>query len=298
VSSVLPRHPVYVISKGRWGSEGLTAKFLIEDGVPFKLVVEPQEREQYADVFGAERLHVLPFSNLRQGSIPARNWVWEHAKTSGAERHWILDDNIRKIYRRWRAMRVPCNAGPAFAAVEDFIDRYENIAVAGMQYVTFCPDRKPFPVFVVNCHVYSCMLIRCGLPYRWRGRYNEDTDLCLQVLSGGWCTLLTNVFLAQKQGTMTMKGGNTDELYQGDGRLEMARSLERVWPGIVKVTRRFNRPQHIVDWKRFRTKLRPKPEFKGAEGRGEYGMQLRELREVKSPTVRKMIDESRKDEGG
>ena len=28
--------------------------------------------------------------------------------------------------------------------------------------------------------------------------------------------------------TMTMKGGNTDQLYKGDGRLTMARSLERV----------------------------------------------------------------------
>jgi hypothetical protein len=41
---------------------------------------EPQEEEIYAQHFGRERLLLLPFSNLGQGSIPARNWVWEHAK--------------------------------------------------------------------------------------------------------------------------------------------------------------------------------------------------------------------------
>ena len=38
----LPKYPVYVISKGR-ADNCLTPKFLIQDEVPFFLVVEPQE---------------------------------------------------------------------------------------------------------------------------------------------------------------------------------------------------------------------------------------------------------------
>ena len=38
---LLPEYPIYVISKSRY-ENALTAKFLIRDKVPFKLVIEPQ----------------------------------------------------------------------------------------------------------------------------------------------------------------------------------------------------------------------------------------------------------------
>lgn len=180
----MKRYPVYVISKGR-ADCCLTARFLAKDGVPFSLVVEPQQRDQYVARFGGERVRVLPFSNLGLGSIPARNWVWEDAKAAGHERHWILDDNIYKIERRYQGRRIRCDSDSALAAVEDFTDRYENIAIAGLNYHMFAPGDKAIKPFATNVHVYSCLLIRNDLPYRWRGRYNEDTDLCLQVLAGG-----------------------------------------------------------------------------------------------------------------
>lgn len=276
-----PRHPIYVISKGRF-DHCLTADFLIKDSVPFSLVVEPQEQDEYARRFGNERVLVLPFSNLGQGSIPARNWVWEHAVSRGAARHWILDDNIESIKRRFKGLRIVCNSGVALAACEDFVDRYENVAVAGLNYVMFtgigmAGGKGRLPPFQRNCHVYSCLLIMNSLPYRWRGRYNEDTDLCLQVLSGGWCTVLFNAFLIKKLKTMAMKGGNTDELYKGDGRLVMARSLERMWPGVVTTERRFNRPQHVVkrSWVCFDTPLKLKSGVDLSKLKpNEYGMKL------------------------
>ena len=256
-----PKYPIYVISKGRH-DRCLTARFLVRDGVPFHIVVEPQELDLYADEFGAERILVLPFSNLGLGGIPARNWVWERAKSAGHERHWILDDNIYSVGKRvlidGKIKRRPTPSMPAFVACEDFADRYENVAMLGMAYQMFAPDSKKLAAFRVNHHVYSCILIKNDLPYRWRGRYNEDADLCLQVLSGGQCIVQVNAFLIQKVKTMVMTGGNSDQLYQGDGRLKMARSLERMWPHIVEVKRRFGRPQHVVRWGLFRQKLIPK----------------------------------------
>lgn len=285
------RYPVYVISKGR-SDRCLTARFLVRDRVPFKLVVEPQEEHLYRPEFG-DRVTVLPFSNLGLGSIPARNWVWENAKAAGAERHWILDDNINGIWRRWRARKIQCEARPAFRACEDFVDRYENIAVAGMNYYMFAPNKIQIAPFFLNVHVYSCLLIRNDLEYRWRGRYNEDTDLCLQVLSGGWCTVLFNAFLIWKMTTMTMKGGN-EELYKGDGRLKMARSLERVWPGVVETKRRFQRPQHVVkgSWRGFDTPLKLKPGVVLPSTPNEYGFAMARYREPESPDVRRLLLEA------
>jgi hypothetical protein len=280
------RYPVYVISKGR-ADRCLTARFLTKDRTPFALVVEPQEAEQYAAKFPDTRLLTLPFSSLGQGSIPARNWVWEHAKENGCERHWIIDDNIYKIERRFEGRRIPCIADLALGAVEDFIDRYENVAIAGLNYHMFAPGDRTIKPFVVNAHVYSCLLIRNDLPYRWRGRYNEDTDLCLQVLAGGWCTVQVSTFLIHKVPTMKMKGGNTDELYQGDGRLKMARSLERMWPGVVETKRRFHRPQHVIAnaWQYFNTPLKLKADAPPADPE-KYAMKLEQIKPIKSERLR------------
>jgi hypothetical protein len=279
------RYPIYVISKGRWKPHlALTARFLIRDRVDFKLVVEPQEADAYAEGFGSERLLVLPFSD--QGVTPARNWVWEHAREAGAEWHWILDDNIRNVRRSYHGCRLECDARIAFHYIEEFIDRYENVAIAGMNYVMFGVPGSP--VFVRNCHVYSNLLIRNDLPQRWRLPFNEDTDLCLQVLTDGWCTVSFNAFLVEKLTTMTMEGGNT-ELYKGNGRLEMALSLAREWPDEVKVVRRYRRPQHVVKWKKFTTPLRLKPgvdlEALRALGPVEDGIELHEVKPVESPRL-------------
>lgn len=289
---MMPRYPVYVVSKGRADS-ALTAKFLMRDGVPFHIVVEPQEREAYAAVVGPERVLVLPFANLGLGSIPARNWIWEHAKAAGHARHWILDDNISGMWRRHHACKIRCESGPAFRAVEDFTDRYSNVAVSGMNYYMFALNGKRQAPFTRNVHVYSCLLIQNNIPQRWRGQYNEDTDLCLQVLASGRCTVLFNAFLIWKMTSMTMKGGNTAELYQGDGRLKMARSLERSWPGVVEVKRRYGRPQHVIKfaWRKFTTPLilREGVDLAKLEP-DEFGMHLVQVKtRVKSAAIRKML---------
>ena len=286
---LLPRYPIYIPSKGR-ADKCLTAECLVHDKVPFYVVVEPEEKPAYAAKFGAERILTLPFSN--PGSvIPARNWIKAHATKSGALRHWQLDDNMRNFRRVFHGKRLYCNAGIALRVAEDFCDRYENIAVGGLNYTMFYTGQDQIPPFYLNCHVYSCTLILNSIPYEWRGRYNEDTDLCLQVLSGGWCTVLINAFLADKVATMKMTGGNTTALYHGDGRLRMARALERMWPGVVETKRRFQRPQHVVldAWRRFDTPLKLKAGVKIKTGINEYGMQLKQVAPIKSASLRQFV---------
>lgn len=289
---VLPQYPVYIPSKGR-ADCCLTARALVACDVPFHLVVEPPEADAYAKEFGRDRLIVLPFHDLGLGSIPARNFIWEHAIATGAERHWTLDDNIMYFAHRYRATQFRCDPGIALRACEDFTDRYENIATSGLNYCMFVPDDKRVLPLQINCHVYSCNLILNSMPHRWRGRYNEDTDLCLQFLASGWCTVLLNTFLVKKMTTMTMKGGNAATLYKGDGRLKMARSLERMWPGVVEVDRRFKRPQHVVNWRKFDTKLRLKPGIDLSKlPPNDYGMSLVQVSEkIKSPNIQAILDE-------
>jgi hypothetical protein len=271
-----PNYPVYIISKGRWESR-LTSKALEKMQVPYHIVIEPQEYDSYSAVIDKNKILVLPFSNLGQGSIPARNWVWEHSISIRAERHWILDDNISSFRRYYHNDRILVLDGTLFKVIEDFVNRYENIALSGFQYTMFAvtqiTSNKPPVQF--NTRIYSCILIKNDIPYRWRGRYNEDTDLSLRVLKDGWCTALFNKFLCDKKATLTMKGGNTDELYKGDGRLLMAQSLQKQHPDVVKITRKWGRWQHQVDYRPFKgNKLIKKEGIVIPEGVNNYGMVL------------------------
>jgi hypothetical protein len=278
-----PRYPVYVISKGRWESRR-TSKTFERIGVPYRIVVEPQERDAYASVIDPRKILVLPFSNLGQGSIPARNWVWDHSVAEGHARHWIVDDNIAGFFRFNRNLKVPVSDGTIFRVMEDFTERYANVPMSGPNYMMFAPRKAGHKIkpFQLNTRVYSCILFSNSIPHRWRGRYNEDTDLSLRILKDGYCTILFNAFLAGKETTMTMKGGNTDQLYRQeagfDGRLEMARSLQRQHPDVVKITRKWGRWQHQVDYRPFAgNKLRRRPGVEVPEGVNNYGMELRRV---------------------
>lgn len=248
--------------------------------MPYRIVVEPQEYGSYASAIDRRKILALPFSNLGQGGIPARNWVWDHSAEEGHDRHWIMDDNISHFDRLNNNRKRLVASGCIFRAMEDFADRYENVPMAGPNYRGLVKqNQRGIPPFYLNHRVYSCILLSNAVPHRWRGRYNEDTDLSLRFLKGGYCTVLFNAFLAQKVPTMSMKGGNTDELYrqdeQFDGRLEMARSLQRQHPDVVKITRKWGRWQHHVDYGPFKgNRLIRKADAEAPRGVNNYGMRL------------------------
>lgn len=270
-----PTYPVYVISKGRAGTRH-TSRFLEKASVPYRIVIEPQEYDEYAAVIDPAKILVLPFSDLGLGSIPARNWVWEHSIEQGAKRHWILDDNISGLSYFNHNQRHYFRTGTGFKIMEDFVDRYTNVVLAGPEYDFFMPKREAYKRPVrFNTRLYSFILIDNSLSYRWRGRYNEDTDLSLRCLKDGFCTILFLSFLQKKSATMSVKGGNTDELYAGDGRLKMAQSLQEQHPDVTKIVWKWGRWQHQVDYSRFKyNKLIKRTDIEIPDEPNEYGMKL------------------------
>lgn len=247
------RYPIYIISKGR-AETTTTARFLLKAGIPFTIAVEPQEYDDYCKYFPTEFVAKLPFSNLGLGSYPARNWCWENSIQNGYKKHFLFDDNIRGFYRLNNGERKRCGAIEPLECLQDFSDRYSNLAISGYNYLYFANKETKKP-FSINTHVYSGMLIRNDIKYRWRMKYNEDVDLCLQALHEKWCTILLNVFLIDKISTVTkMKGGNQSELYKNnnhDKKVLKSRSLEEVWPQYCKTVIRFGRPHHHVAWNKY-----------------------------------------------
>jgi len=124
--------------------------------------------------------------------------------------------------------------------------------MAGPNYEMFVCRREPVPAIVFNTRIYSCNLILNAAPFRWRGRYNEDTILSLDMLSAGWCTVQFNAFLQNKLVTQRVKGGNTDEFYAKEGTSPKSQMLVDVYPQHARLMWRFNRHHHYVDYRPFR----------------------------------------------
>jgi hypothetical protein len=248
------KYPIYIISKGRYDNP-VTAKYFIDYGYDFKIVVEPQEALQYQKVLGKHRVLELPFSNLGLGGYPARNFCWDHSLKLSATKHWIFDDNIRGFAKWVNGKKVYVNEGQKpLIYVENYADK-NSIDISGFEYRYFVA-KPPIRPFKENCHVYSAILINNSIPHRWRLKYNEDIDLCLQVLHGGGKTASCVYYMSNKISTSAkMKGGNQDELYKGNDprkKLLKAKMLEAVWPQYAKTVIRFNRYHHFVDWKVFK----------------------------------------------
>lgn len=249
-------YPVYIISKGR-AYNPLTAKNFEAACIDYLIAVEPQEEAEYIQALGKHRVLVLPFKNLGLGSYPARNYCWQHAKERGYKYHWLFDDNIL-FWMKWiNGVRTKIqDINSALLFVENFTNK-NNIDISGFEEPNFCV-RVPKNPFKINCHVYSAMLIKNSLPYRWRLKYNEDIDLNLQVLHNGGSTASCIYYLANKVSTAdNMKGGNQDELYKNNDKkkqLLKAKMIEAQWPQYAKTVIRFNRIHHFIDWKVFKKK--------------------------------------------
>jgi len=278
--NVKPKYPIYIISKGRY-EKRYTSKYLEWCNIDYKIVVEPQEVDLYAEHIDRNKILILPnkYLNLNQGGIPARNFVWEHSKSIGAKRHWILDDNIVSYKRLNDSDRTIVKSGVVFRAIEDYVDRYTNIAMAGHNYAMFgVSSNTNLKPIIKNTRIYSSILLSNELPKKicWRGKYNEDTDLSLRILKEGYVTILFNAFLADKLKTLTQKGGNTDSIYSEKNALyKKAKSLADQHPDVAIIKERFGRTHHYVDYTPFKDN---EPIFKKGiklkEQVNNYGMKL------------------------
>jgi hypothetical protein len=282
-----PRNPIYIVSKGR-PNNGLTTRALDEMGVPHFMVVEPQE----ADLYRSGRCHgeilELPRSYQNQyetlddwgftkstGPGPARNFCLDHSRSLGASSHWVMDDNLDAFHRLNRNEKHEVRTGATLRAMEDFVGRFTNVPIAGPNYYSFAKKTDALSPFILNTRIYSCLLVSNEIGFRWRGRYNEDTDLSLRVLKAGLCTIQFNAFLCGKITTQRMRGGNSTDFYDVEGTKPKSEMLAKMHPDVTKVVWRFGRWHHQVNYKQFKkNKLIPRERFSFLGGVNNYGMRL------------------------
>jgi hypothetical protein len=291
MSNCQPRFPIFIPTLSRFDSR-LTIKSLQRMGIEnWFAVVEPQEYEPYAAVIPSENIMVLDleykarYETLDEhgqsksvGPGAARNFAWDRSIELGYPFHWVMDDNILYFARMNGNLRHEVLSGAFFRWMEDFVLRYENVGMAGPNYEMFVPRKYKHPPMILNTRIYSCNLIRNDIPYRWRGRYNEDTILSLDMLKDGLCTVQFNAFQQKKLATQTVKGGNDKVFYSLEGTLPKSRMLVDTYPEYSRLVTKFGRDHHQVDYGHFRAnKLIRKSDYVPPEEAEEYGLTLNKI---------------------
>lgn len=259
-----PNFPIYIVSKGRFNN-GLTTRALSEMNVPHFVVVEENEYDLYKNGRCFGELIILPETYKTEyevcddlglsksvGAGAARNFCIDHSLANGFNRHWVMDDNIDAFHYLNRNEKFEVRTGSTLKAAEDFVCRYANVPVSGLNYYSFCKKTDKVAPYILNTRIYSCLLIDNHSGYRWRGRYNEDTDLSLRVLKDGLCTIQFNAFLCGKITTQRMRGGNSADFYDDEGTYPKSKMLADMHPDVAEVVFKFGRWHHYVDYTPFK----------------------------------------------
>lgn len=286
-----PRYPFYIVSKNRW-DKCITSRELDIRGIEHYVVVEEHQLDLYNNnKYPSATLLVLPQKYLDEydtcddlgntkgkGPGPARNFCIDHSLSLGFTKHWVLDDNMEIFKRLHENEKLEITCPNGFCAVEDFVDRFSNVPLAGLNYESFCKKTDKANPYIANTRVYSCLLMDNTSVYRWRARYNEDTDICLRILKDGLCTLQINAFLAGKVTTQRMRGGNSEEFYDKEGTLPKSRMLADLHPDVAEVVWKFNRWHHKVNYQPFKkNKLKLKDDVRIVSGVDNYGIRKEKL---------------------
>jgi len=199
----LQRYTVYIPSKGRASSHS-TYDLCRAENIPCKIVVEPQDYEQYVET--VPHTHILTLDKNDQGIQYARSWIKRYSNNEGESYHWQMDDDMKYFTMRMDDKNKKVNLVNSMSIIESVFSLFENVAVGGMTSNAFAFS-KPHPV-KLNQLGYGCSIINNDFEQEWRDKTVEDWDYTLNALEAGMCTIAFSHINFQTPSSGTNKGGN------------------------------------------------------------------------------------------
>lgn len=232
-------YTIYIPSKGR-PNTGLTYKHCIENGLKFKVVVEPQDYEEYSKYISKDNLLQLDKNN--QGIQYARTFIKKYSQSCNESHHWQMDDDMRKFTIRKNSNGVKKNTKTdlknVICIVEYLNNLFKNIAITGITSNIFAFS-KPLSC-QINRLAYGVVLVNNSVDLYWRKDTVEDWDYTLNCLEAGYCTLVLNHINFDTPSSGSNSGGNQMTDWETiDKRREFYEKFCNLWPDYfecVKIT--------------------------------------------------------------
>lgn len=251
--------PIYVCSKARPHDRHISTMRLLRDaGVPFNLVVEPQDAAVYEEAWPDAVVLVLPEND--RGLAYCRNFVIQHAASAGHAWVWVMDDDVKRFCKQIgkKAVTVPVN--DLLAEAEAAAVKYTDLPFMqiGLSYVQNVWSAKttvrlngPMDV-VVAFHVAALG----GFRYDETLSLKSDREFTLRLLGLGYCnvTLTTLGFDCPTNGS---NAGGLQDVYRAGVEAECVQRLATMYPGVVtRHVKPSGRVDAKINWKMFRGKGR------------------------------------------
>lgn len=248
-NQTVQKYTVYIPSKGR-PDQNTTYDICKEENIPCKVVVEPQDFEQYAQNIETDDILVLDKND--QGVQYARTWIKRYSIQANEEYHWQFDDDMRSFTMRVDNKNKKVSVRHAISIIEQVATLFENFAVGGMTSSAFAFS-KPAPV-KTNQLGYGCTFINNGFDQEWRDKTVEDWDYTLRALEAGMCTLSFSHINFQTPSSGTNKGGNNlTDWATMEKRKEFYDYFASLWPDnfrVVEITTESSRKGYKLEHKR------------------------------------------------
>ena len=111
------------------------------------------------------------------------------------------------------------------------------------------------------------------------------------MLKDGYNTIQFNTFLAGKNTTQTTKGGNSKEFYDHEGTLPKSQMIADLHPDVARVSWKFNRWHHEVNYSGFTKELELKDGLSFSDTENNYGMFMIDTDEKETTDSRKYLED-------
>lgn len=252
----MTKYTIYIPSKGR-SRTCVTPKVLENEDIDFYIVVEPQDYDDYKQYYDESKLIMLPEND--KGMAYVRRFIKKYSTEKGEKYHWQIDDNIKGFKVRQNNKNVKSTAKYNLIRVENYINQYDNVGIAGLKHIAFAFSAKDEYTYNQQCP--SCCLFNNEIESYWRDDVVEDTDFSLLVLTEGFSTILFNRLIMDKMEIKKLSGGCTDLYYKNDDiRNKRQRMLQQLWPETfeIKIKKGISRVQPSKIWKTFQQRPIPK----------------------------------------
>lgn len=269
-------YPIYILSLRRYDYNDTYNSLKDMSCKNIKVFVEPSEYDKYKEKIDENDLVKLPedFHILKEGGKHTRNYIHQYSLIHNkGGLYWLMDDNIDGFYFFQDNIKYECLNGFCFYYLEHFMKKWSNSYIGGMGYSSDVVEiERSKPCIIKNSKVYSCFLINNNISNiiegeLWKGKYNEDIILCIELLQAGYPTFTTNMFLCNKLSTGQRKGGNQVNLYKDKNGHSWdyikTKYLLDYFPlltdkGVLKFSnRRGKEYHHFINWKQISINTSP-----------------------------------------
>jgi len=239
--------PIYIPSKGRY--ECITAKQLLNFKIPFKIVIEPQDYNDYEKKWGN---YLLVLDRNDMGISYVRQVIINYAKSNGQKWIWMIDDDITEWW--YRVSNDGCvKANISFLnEVENHILNHpekDTVGQVGLYHsVWACKKNCTIPFISENVGIVQVVafnLSNINIEYDPQLNGMEDQDLTLRLLKSGVKTLRYNHFSFKTYS----KGENKGGLYYFYKNNPISNTVKRFY------NKHYNKDKRIVSWKVINEKL-------------------------------------------